>query len=375
MSWYIAHEKEAAEQPLRKKYNNLVKEEIKKLCSKKDKLFIDLHIHSNYSADGKQNLNQILQTTKEKGFDVIAITDHDSLDVYDELYNIVSKKLTYPLVIPGIEFTIDSKEYGNQCHLLQLFINPKDQIIQKDVLNNYKAMFNRSKKQFERLKQNLAIQELIKSNNIYLSYNEYKKYLSKNEYVPEYDTLCSYLIEKFKKKGITTFNILDKLEKYNKEDCFEDRKDYKARRYAKLRDKYSINDNNKYNGRFLLSMLAVREVDDDWWPKPACGSLSVNSYGQLKIDEINNKYDIYFAHPTEKSLNVVDKIVKSKKNIKGLELNIRNDYMNIESFYKILKENKLIEIKGSDSHDASLQFYKNMNFFMIDSKEFEKIVH
>ena len=39
------------------------------------------------------------------------------------------------------------------------------------------------------------------------------------------------------------------------------------------------------------------------------------------------------------------------------------------------KENKLIEIKGSDSHDASLQFYNNMNFFMIDSKEFEKIVH
>lgn len=129
---------------------------------KKDKLFIDLHIHSNYSADGKQNLNQILQTTKEKGFDVIAITDHDSIDAYDELYNIVSKKLTYPLVIPGIEFTIDNKEYGNQCHLLQLFINPKDLIIQKDVLKNYEAMFNRSKKQFERLKQNLAIQELIK---------------------------------------------------------------------------------------------------------------------------------------------------------------------------------------------------------------------
>ena len=37
-------------------------------------------------------------------------------------------------------------------------------------------------------------------------------------------------------------------------------------------------------------MLAVREVDDDWWPAPACGSLSVNSYGQLKPEEINEKY-------------------------------------------------------------------------------------
>ena len=58
----------------------------------------------------------------------------------------------------------------------------------------------------------------------------------------------------------------------------------------------------------------VREVDDDWWPAPACGSLSVNSYGQLKPEEINEKYDIYFAHPTENSLDVVDKIVKEKKN-------------------------------------------------------------
>ena len=355
-------------------YNKKVKNEIKKICRNKKEVFIDLHIHSNYSADGKQNLQQILDTTKEKGFDIIAITDHDTLNVYDELYDIVSQGLTNPIIIPGIEFTIDNKEYGNQCHMLQLFVNPKDPVITKDVLINYESMFNRSKIQFKRLKSNLAVQEILKKHNIRISLTEYEKYLSKNEYLPEYDTLCFYLIDKFKEKGVTTFDVLNLLEKYNKDDCFEDRRNYKEKRYKKLREKYQVNEVNKSNSRFLLSMLAVREVDDDWWPAPACGSLSVNSYGQLKVEELNNKYDIYFAHPTEKSLEVVDKIVKSKKNIKGLEMNIRNSYEDINNFYKVLKDNKLLEIRGSDSHDSSLQFYTDMSYYKMNSAELEKIV-
>ena len=172
-------------------------------------------------------------------------------------------------------------------------------------------------------------------------------------------------MDKFKSKSVTTFDILNLLEKYNKDDCYEDRKNYKEKRYKKLREKYQIEESNNYNSRFLLSMLAVKEVDDDWWPSPSSGSLSVNSYGQLKVEEIKNQYNIYFAHPTETSLEVVDKIVKNNKNIKGLEMNIRNKYYDINNFYKILNKNKLIEIKGSDSHDATMQFYTDMDFFRI----------
>ncbi len=357
------------------KYNKNIKNEIKKLCKSKNEIYIDLHIHSDYSADGKQSLNQILKTTKEKGFDIIAITDHDSLDVYDELYEVVSNKLTKPIIIPGIEFTVDKREYGNQCHMLQLFVNPKDPIILRDVLKNYNSMFNRSKIQFNRLKDNITIKEIIKKYNIDISYKDYKLYLKKNKYIPEYDTLSSYLIEKFKEKRITTFMILNLLEKNNNLDPYEDRKELKSKKYIKLREKYEVNEINKYNSRFLLSMLAIREIDDDWWPSPSCGSLSVNSYGQLKPEEINDKYDIYFAHPTEKSLNVVDKIVKSKKNIKGLELNIRNQYEDIEKFYKVLNDNKLNLIKGSDSHDASLEFYENMEYFKINTKNIINILN
>ena len=77
-------------------------------------------MHSNYSADGKQDLKQILKTTKQKGFDIIAITDHDSIDVYDELYNMVKNRLTKPLIIPGVELTMDNKEYGSINHNISI---------------------------------------------------------------------------------------------------------------------------------------------------------------------------------------------------------------------------------------------------------------
>ncbi len=358
------------------KYLTDLKEEIKKLCKKKKKLHIDLHIHSNYSADGKQSIEEILESTRLKGFDIIAITDHDTLDCYDEFYNYVKEGVfTTPLVIPGIEFTIDNKEYGNQCHLLELFINPKDEEIIKDVKVNYNAMFNRSKIQFKRLESNKAIEEILNKNNILISSNEYFDYLDENKLVPEYDTLCFYLMDKFKDKNVTTFDILDLLEKYNEEDCYIDRKNYKSKRYKKLREKYEKTDVNYYNTRFLLSMLAVREVDDDWWDKPWSGSLSVNSYGQLKLEDLNMKYKIFFAHPTEKSLHVVEKMIESNKNIVGLELNARNDYESIDNFYNVLNKYKLLKIIGSDSHDSTLQFYNEMSFYEVDSKEFIKIIN
>lgn len=349
-------------------YLERLKIKIKELCLQKEKLHTDFHMHSNYSADGKQDLKQILKTTKQKGFDIIAITDHDSIDVYDELYNMVKNKLTNPLIIPGVELTMDNKEYGNQCHLLQLFINPKDIELINDVNKNYQAMFKRSKIQFQRIKENKALQEIFKENNIKVSIKEFFKYLNNNNFVPEYDTLIFYIMDKLQEKGITTFNILNLLEKYNDEDIYVDRKKYKEVRYKKLKEKYKDVEENYYNSRFLLSMLAVREVDDDWWDKPSSGSLSVNSYGQMKVDEITNKYKIFFAHPTEKSLKTVEKIIKNNKNIIGLEENIRNKYENINNFYDIISKYNLLRIIGSDSHDNKCTYYKDMEYYLIDSE-------
>lgn len=347
-------------------YLNNLKEEILKLKETKKEVYLDIHMHSNYSADGKQSIKEIMDNTKELGFDIIAITDHDTLDAYDEIYDLVKDGLTKPLIIPGIEFTLDNREYGNQFHMLQLFVNPKDEAIMKDVKKGKEAMFNRSKIQFKRIKENIALQKIFKENNIKVSYDEYVSYLKEINGIPEYNTLCDYLLTKLKEKNITTYDVLDELESSNTFDVYKDRQEFKRKRYEWLRNKYTINDENKVSSRFLLSMLAVREVDDDWWNEPSSGSLSVNSYGQLKIEELNTKFRCSFAHPEEKKLAVVRKILKSNKNIIALEQNIQSKYEDINNFFNFKEEMKKIRLVGSDSHDSTRKYYENMDYYKID---------
>ena len=355
-------------------YLKTIKEKIRKMCYEKDNMYIDFHIHSNFSADGKQSIKDIINNTKNKGFDIISITDHDSIFVYDELFNIVKNGLTNPIIIPGIEFTMDNLKYGGQCHMLELFINPKDKTLLNQVKKNQEAMYNRSKIQFKRLKENITIMDIVKKNNINISYQDYLKYLNKYNLILEYDTLCNYLIRKFKRKKITTFDILKQLEIDNELDCYDDRKKFKRNRYKKLRDKYKYLKENNYNSRFLLSMLAVREVDDDWWGEPSSGSLSVNSYGQLKIEELCNNYKIIFAHPEENKLEIVREIINNNSRIIGVEKNIRSNYLNRCNLDKLIKELNLIKVIGSDSHDNTGEFYNEMDFYLMNHEDILKVI-
>lgn len=44
----------------------------------------DLHVHSIYSADGRERVEDIIRHAKKIGLDVISITDHNSMKAYDE---------------------------------------------------------------------------------------------------------------------------------------------------------------------------------------------------------------------------------------------------------------------------------------------------
>ncbi|WP_321505406.1 PHP domain-containing protein [uncultured Methanoregula sp.] len=73
-------------------------------------LICDLHVHTSYSKDGESSVEEILKRAEDVGLDVIAITDHDTVDG-------AKKALTIPstvLVIPGIEVST------KQGHLLVL---------------------------------------------------------------------------------------------------------------------------------------------------------------------------------------------------------------------------------------------------------------
>lgn len=79
---------------------------------------IDLHIHSNFSANGKYNIEEIFQNAKAKGLKTISITDHDSAKGnaiaarMSEMY-----KVNY---VPGIEINCDLK--GRRVRILGYFI-------------------------------------------------------------------------------------------------------------------------------------------------------------------------------------------------------------------------------------------------------------
>ncbi len=78
----------------------------------------DLHIHSIHSYDGTATIPAILKHVSEKtDLDIIAITDHDSLDGVNQALNLAPK---YGLqVIPGCEITTA------QGHVLALFIHKR----------------------------------------------------------------------------------------------------------------------------------------------------------------------------------------------------------------------------------------------------------
>ena len=73
-------------------------------------LTCDLHVHSSYSKDGESSVEEILRAAESAGLDVIAITDHDTVDGAKKAISLPSSVL----VIPGIEVST------KQGHLLVL---------------------------------------------------------------------------------------------------------------------------------------------------------------------------------------------------------------------------------------------------------------
>ena len=54
-------------------------------------MLVDLHIHTYYS-DGTMSPKEVVEEAKKKNLGIIAITDHDVLDSYEELKKEVSVK-------------------------------------------------------------------------------------------------------------------------------------------------------------------------------------------------------------------------------------------------------------------------------------------
>lgn len=76
-------------------------------------MLVDLHIHTYYS-DGTMSPKEVVEDAKRKNLGIIAITDHDVLDSYEELK--VEAEKAGIIAIIGVE--IDSIFEGHLVHLL-----------------------------------------------------------------------------------------------------------------------------------------------------------------------------------------------------------------------------------------------------------------
>lgn len=359
------------------KYLNSVVKKLEDLILKKKKIYCDFHIHSNYSIDSTQSLEDIIKRSIELGLDVVSITDHDNVDVYDELYNyLITNKKEKLIIIPGVEFTIHNKEYGNQFHILQLMINPKSKSIINDVNYQKEANWIRIRLQFNRIKKNNVLQSFINEFNINYSIQDFKKYLNTCfRPIPEYATIMNYLLIKFKEKEITNWQILEKMEIYNSYDKCVERKKIKEKKYNYLKEKYINVASSDYNFRFFHSLLAVKGADDDFFPDYDCmGDLSVNNYNELTLEELNKDNLTIFAHPSDDKLYLLKELLKLNENICGIEFNKQSYYKKSKDFFDTAKQLNLSYVIGSDSHTTDSEWYNDMDFYCYSSKYIKKII-
>lgn len=86
-------------------------------------LRVDLHLHSNYSHDGRSSLQELIDRARECGLDRIALTDHNT---FDGAANLV--RMEPQLAIAGEEIkTLEGEVIGLFIsHRVQPFLRPEE---------------------------------------------------------------------------------------------------------------------------------------------------------------------------------------------------------------------------------------------------------
>lgn len=85
-------------------------------------IYADLHVHTNHS-DGICEIRDVLNMAKDKGIKAIAITDHDTVDQFDEI-----KKIGNELnmeVVKGVEMSCYDSDVFKKVHIVGLWLNDK----------------------------------------------------------------------------------------------------------------------------------------------------------------------------------------------------------------------------------------------------------
>ncbi len=363
-------------------YNDYISQQIEELLIKKKQIeeefvICDFHIHSNHSSDGKQSLNDIINESIKHNLEIIAITDHDSVSVYDELYEMLksnSLPKEAPIIIPGIEHTVSYKEYKTMCHILKYFINPKSLKILKDISTLNKSYYNRAKIQISRILESTFYQELFEKYKITISYKDFINYLNERNVLPDYAPLVDYLAIKFDNAKLRTDELYKLVKQYNDNDKCLERKKIKNARFAYIDKKYKGME-VQGNRRFMLSILGVRGVDDAYFPNyDISGSLSVDDYGQVSIYNLNNEGVTVFAHPEHEKVHLIKNIKHCAGGFWGIELNFKSKQEFFNELIEVANQEHLYLTKGSDKHNVDEPAYEDLSYYKIPIQVLDEMV-
>lgn len=125
---------------------------------------IDLHTHTKYS-DGQQSVADLLQKAEKQGLEFLSITDHDTVDAYEELKNPKIRNLFSGTIIKGIEIYFTHDETQNELLGYGIDINKMSKVFTAEFkFNNESATMKGMHKTYKELGFKLSdIDEMIKN--------------------------------------------------------------------------------------------------------------------------------------------------------------------------------------------------------------------
>ncbi|MCW2912525.1 MAG: hypothetical protein JWN52_593 [Actinomycetia bacterium] len=117
------------------------------MIGQNERVLIDLHSHSNVS-DGTEPPAEVLSRARAKGVDVLALTDHDTVDGWDQATAALPPDLT---LVPGMELSCRSD--GRSLHLLAYLFDPHEPELEAERRRILDARVHRARGMVDRLQE------------------------------------------------------------------------------------------------------------------------------------------------------------------------------------------------------------------------------
>lgn len=161
----------------------------------------DLHIHSIIS-DGSKTIDEIIAIAVENGLDMIAITDHDTLEQMKYIPPNPPIK-----IITGVEISAIDKETGVKAHIIGYNVK-KPEIIEELTLPLLEKRQENSLKQIEKLVHTgltIDVDKIKKADGKYIYKQHIMEYLFKTKQIDE--MYGRFYRTTFRNGGVCDFDI------------------------------------------------------------------------------------------------------------------------------------------------------------------------